>query len=480
MVGQAPPYHLAEEVANQAFNMVEKLIISISGVRGIVGENLTPSIAADYGSAFGTFLKKSHIGGKKKLSVCIGRDSRASGQMLKSSVAGGLCGVGIDVVDLGLVTTPSVAIMVKELGCSGGVIITASHNPVQYNGIKLLLSNSIAPSPDKAERVKQYFIDKDFAYVDSKHCGKITSNEQADTNHIKRILSIVDKEVISAKKFKVALDSVNGAGGRITKKLLSELGCKVSAINDEPTGLFAHTPEPTRENVKELCDVVKTNRTDIGFAQDPDADRLAIVDEAGTYIGEEYTLVLAAKYIFDKKAGKAATNLSTSRMINDIVDKAGGKVIRTAVGEANVAQAMLENNCVIGGEGNGGVIDLRVSPVRDSLVGIALVLQLMAETGKSITQLVSEIGSYYMTKDKFNAESGQARKILDIAKKTFGDAKLDTTDGCRFDFNDGWLHLRTSNTEPVMRIMVEAKDQQAAQKYIDAVATICTKVLDHQ
>jgi phosphomannomutase len=336
----------------------------------------------------------------------------------------------------------------------------------------LLLGNGIAPPPNAAEQIKQYFFDKRFTLVDSANCGQVTSNNQTDATHIARVLAIVDKEAVAARKFTVVLDSVNGAGGRVTKKLLAELGCEVSAVNDEPTGLFAHAPEPTAENLKGLCEVVKSKGAEIGFGQDPDADRLAIVDEAGTYIGEEYTLALAAKYIFSKRTGKAATNLSTSRMLDDVAEKAGGQVVRTAVGEANVAAAMLEHNCIIGGEGNGGVIDLRVSPIRDSLVGIALVLQLMAETGKTISQLVSEIGGYYMSKDKFAADKSQAEQILRSAKKAFANAKLDTTDGCRFDFDDGWLHLRVSNTEPVMRIIVEAKDRRTAQKYIDAVLNI--------
>lgn len=454
-------------------DMAEQLIISISGMRGIAGENLTDSIASDYGCSFGTFLRDRGAGKNEKLSVCIGRDSRPSGPMLKSAVAEGLCAVGIEVVDLGIVTTPGVGIMTRELGCSGGVVVTASHNPAQYNGIKLLLDNGVAPPPDSAEQIKRYFFDPPRrAVVDSSNRGKVSSNEQTDIIHIAKVLAIVDKERIAAKRFKVVLDSVNGAGGRVTKKLLAELGCEVIAINDEPSGVFAHLPEPTVENVTTLCEVVKKERAEIGFAQDPDADRLAIVDETGVYIGEEYTLALAAKYIFSKECGKAATNLSTSRMIDDIAAKAGGQVIRTAVGEANVAQACLEHNCIIGGEGNGGVIDLRVSPIRDSLVGIALVLQLMAETGKTISRLVSEIGGYYMNKDKFAAGKSQAEQILKSTKERFADAKLDTTDGCRFDFDDGWLHLRVSNTEPVMRVIVEAKDQRTAQKYVDAVLSI--------
>ena len=457
--------------------MTEQLIISVSGMRGIVGENLTDSVATDYGRAFGTFLKESCTEQKRKLSVSIGRDSRLSGKQLLSAVAEGLCSVGIDVIDLGIVTTPSVGIMLRELGCVGGVVITASHNPGQYNGIKLLLGNGVAPPSNAAKQIRQYYFDKHFG-VDSSDCGKITFSEQTDITHINKVLAIIDRGTIAANKFKVILDSVNGAGGRITKILLAELGCEVVAINDEPTGLFAHAPEPIAENLKGLCEIVTTEGADIGFAQDPDADRLAIVDENGTYIGEEYSLALSAKYIFSKKTGKAATNLSTSRMIDDVAEKAGGRVIRTAVGEAHVAAAMFEHDCIIGGEGNGGVIDLRVGPIRDSLVGIALVLQLMAETGKTISQLVDEIGGYYMKKDKFTADTLQAQQIFNLAKKAFDNAKLDTTDGCRFDFDDGWLHLRASNTEPVIRIIVEAIDQRIAKQYIDTVLRIRREVLD--
>ncbi|MFA5238615.1 MAG: phosphoglucosamine mutase [Phycisphaerae bacterium] len=456
--------------------MPEELIISISGMRGIVGENLTPSIAAEYGCAFGTFLKSKYARKKNKLSVCIGQDSRSSGQMLKSAVSTGLCAVGIDAIDLGIITTPGAGIMVRELQCDGGVVITASHNPIQYNGIKLLLGDGVAPPPAVSEQIKQYYLDKHFALVDSSHCGKISFNDTTDAIHIARVLTIVDKESIAVKNFKVVLDSVNGAGGRVTKKMLAELGCEVVAINDEPTGIFAHRPEPTANNLDGLCKVVKEQGANVGFAQDPDADRLAIVDEKGKYIGEEYSLVLAAKYIFSRQSGRAATNLSTSRMLDDIAKEAEGEVIRTAVGEANVAAAMLEHDCIIGGEGNGGVIDLRVGPIRDSLVGIVLVLQLMAETGKKISRLVGEIGGYCMVKDKFTADKSQAQKMLDKAKEVFVNAKVNTTDGCRFDFEDGWLHLRTSNTEPVMRVIVEAKDHHVAGAYLKEVLNIRRQV----
>jgi phosphomannomutase len=458
--------------------MAEDLIISVSGMRGVVGKNLTPLIAAEYGAAFGAFLKDSADTKGERFSVCIGRDSRVSGPMLASAVAAGLCATGVDVVDLGVVTTPCVGIMVRELGCKGGIVITASHNPVPYNGIKLMLSNGVAPPADTASAIRQRFFNKHFHWVESIRCGRMTSNDQTDRVHIDKVLAIVNTEQIARKKYKVVLDSINGAGARITKKLLDKLGCTVVAINDEPTGLFVHEPEPTQANLKELCNWVKQERADLGFAQDPDADRLAIVDEKGTYIGEEYTLALAAMHMFATNGGLAAANLSTSRMIDDIARRAGARVLRTPVGEANVANTMLDHKCVIGGEGNGGVIDLRVGPVRDSLVGIALILQLMAETGKSISRLVQEIGGYSMHKDKFAANSEQAARITKLATEKFAGAALNTSDGCRFDFPDGWIHLRTSNTEPVMRMIVEARDEPTARRYIEAVADIRKSVLE--
>jgi phosphomannomutase len=456
--------------------MAAELIISISGMRGIIGENLTPAIAAEYGCAFGTFLKNNSPA-DQDLTVCVGRDSRPSGQMIFSGVASGLASVGVSVVDLGIVSTPGVGIMATSLGYAGGVVITASHNPIAYNGIKLLLSNGIAPPAELATEIRQRYFDKQFELVDSINCGKISYNDRTHRIHVDKVFDIVDKDVIAAKKFKVVLDSVNGAGGIAGKMMLEELGCEVVAINNEATGIFAHTPEPTKENLVSLCDEVKAAGACIGFAQDPDADRLAIVDADGTYIGEEYTLALAVKHVLKKLKGSVAANLSTSRMVDDIAEKEGATVIRTAVGEANVAQAMVQNSCVAGGEGNGGVIDLRVSPVRDSLVAMAFVLELMAETGKTLSELVTEIGGYYVDKAKVNADKDQAKLIIEKAKAVFTDARVDTTDGCRFDFADGWVHLRTSNTEPIMRVIVETDDKATAEKYIDKVTQIRKEIL---
>jgi phosphomannomutase len=388
--------------------------------------------------------------------------------MIESAVIAGLAAVGVDVVDLGVVTTPGVGVMVRHLAAAGGVVITASHNPPQYNGIKLLLSSGMAPHVAAAEQIRAIFLARRFCFADSLRCGTVVPNAHTDALHIAKLLPIVEREII-AGRFKVVLDSVNGAGGRVGAKLLNGLGCKVVPLNDAPTGIFARNAEPIAENLAGLCELVKTEKANIGFALDPDGDRLAIVDETGACLGEEYTLALAAKYILGKKPGLAAANLSTSRMIDDVAQATGSTVIRTAVGEANVASVMVEKNCVIGGEGNGGVIDLRVGPVRDSLVGMALVLQLMAETGKPVSELAREIGSYHMIKDKFALPAAVVPKVLEAARKLFSDAAVNTVDGCRFDFADGWLHVRPSNTEPIIRVIAEARDEKATRKYIDAV-----------
>ncbi len=454
--------------------MAQDLIISISGMRGIVGENLNAFTATNYGCAFGTFLRNSK--GKKKLKIAIGTDSRPSGGMLKSAIMAGLCSVGADIIDLGLVTTPTVGIMIRELECDGGIVVTASHNPVEYNGIKLLTSKGIAPPAGMAEKIKALFLKEEFEFVSSTDCGKIVIDYSGDKVHIQKVRACINKGLIFSKKFRVVLDSVNGAGARPGKRLLSTLGCRVMAINDAPTGLFAHKPEPLAENLEYLCQTVKKAGANIGFAQDPDADRLAIVDENGRYIGEEYTLALAAKHILSHKKGPAAANLSTSRMIDDVAKEAGCEVIRTPVGEANVAAAMIKNNCVIGGEGNGGIIDLRIGPVRDSLTAMAFILQLCAETGKTISRLVDEMPAYQMIKQKFDADKKTADKIITQAKKTFKKAEINESDGCRFDFDDGWIHLRTSNTEPVMRVIAEFKEDADSSKYLDKITAIIEKI----
>jgi phosphomannomutase len=295
-------------------------------------------------------------------------------------------------------------------------------------------------------------------------------------------MGAVDVNLIASKRFKVVVDSINGAGCFVTPTLLAELGCEVSHLNAEPTGRFAHEPEPIKQNLTQLCEAVRKHKAAVGFAQDPDADRLVIVDERGEFIGEEYTLALAAAFVLSRRKGKLklATNLATSRMIDDLAAAAGASVVRTPTGEANVVEAMDREGCIFGGEGNGGVIEPRVVPVRDSLVGMAYLLQYMAQTLKTVSQLVAEIPSYVMLKTKFAAPAGAAAEVAQRTKKAFEsrpDAKFNTEDGLRIDLSEGWVSVRSSNTEPIMRIMAEAKTEAAAQELVNQVRAIADAVI---
>src|SRR4051794_6551251 len=371
---------------------MEALMLGVSGLRGTVGGTLTPPVVQQLAAAFAVWLKET---GKPRsgarFRVVFGRDSRPSGQWVRDAAVAALSASGIEVIDLDIVTTPGVAMMVQHLGADAGMIATASHNPIQWNGLKFLNHRSVALPPEEANRLIDLFNNQATAYARVQDLVAATRNTDTHALHVKRVLDRVDVLGISTKRFKVVLDSVNGAGCVATATMLNKLGCQLIHINNTPNGQFPHEPEPTQANLTGLAEEVKRQKAQVGFAQDPDADRLAIVDENGKYIGEEYSLALAAKLILAKKPGVAVTNLSSSRMLDDIADANAGRVIRTPVGEANMIKAMLANNAVVGGEGNGGVIDTRIVPGRDSLVGMAYVLQLMAERNKSISQLVAEI-----------------------------------------------------------------------------------------
>jgi phosphomannomutase len=364
--------------------------------------------------------------------------------------------------------------MVRRHGANGGVIITASHNPVIWNGIKFLTNEGLAPPPEQAARIFDIYHRKAFKLVGVEQLRARVHDKLAAKSHVEATLATVNVPQIAAKRFKVVLDSVNGAGGEEGRMLLEKLGCTVVHINGEPTGLFAHTPEPLAENLTELCAVVKREGAAAGFAQDPDADRLAIVDEAGRYIGEEYTLALCAKYMFAAHPGPAAANLSTSRMIDDVAAAAGGanRVYRSAVGEANVVEAMKAHGCAFGGEGNGGIIDARVAPVRNSLVAMSMVLQLMTQTGKSVGQLAGEIPAYVMIKQKAECSKERIAAVLDATKQKYAKEKVNDIDGVRIDFADGWVHVRGSNTEPIIRIIAEAPTKARAEALIAGVREV--------
>lgn len=446
------------------------LMMTVSGVRGLIGQTMTPVLAAELGCSFGTFL-----GGGR---VVIGRDSRPSGRMIQNAVVSGLLAAGIDVVQLEIASTPGVAYMVRRHQAAGGIVITASHNPIIWNGIKFLTSEGLAPPPEQAEQIFSIYREKAFKLAAVEQLGGVHCDATTSEQHVAATLKLVDIEQIKASHFRVILDSVNGAGGEEGRMLLEQLGCQVIHLNGEPTGIFAHTPEPTAENLVSLCEAVKQEQVAAGFAQDPDADRLAIVDENGSYIGEEYTLALAAKYLFASRPGPMAANLSTSRMVDDLAAAAGGncRVHRSAVGEANVVAVMKQQGCAFGGEGNGGIIDLRVGPVRDSLVAMALTLQLMAGTGKSLSQLVAEIPAYTMIKQKFECSKDRIARVLEAVRSHYADVPTNAIDGVRVDFPDGWVHVRGSNTEPIIRIIAEAPTPERANGLVDDIRRLADGV----
>ena len=447
---------------------MDRLMVTVSGVRGVVGSTITAEVGRDFGYAFGTML-----GAGKN--VVIGRDSRQSGPELQQAITDGLLACGVNVTSLGVVSTPGVALMTGKLGADGGVIVTASHNPVQYNGIKFLQPTGTGLTAEDAMKLKGIWEAREFATVADEARGVESRDETAEQRHIEDVLAICDAEAIASKRFKVVLDSINGAGCIATADLMEKLGCELIHLNAEPTGDFAHNPEPVEENLGALQQAVIDNGAAVGFAQDADADRLAIVDENGKFIGEEYTLALAAAFVLSKRKGDIATNLSTSRMVDDLAAAAGCKVVRTPTGEANVVSGMLEGNCILAGEGGGGVIEPLVVPVRDSFTAIAYVLQYLAETGINLSELVRRIPSYVMLKTKRPCPIGAIEPIIAATSLAFSyqlEAKIDDSDGLRIDFDDAWVSVRASNTEPIMRIIAEAPSTSAAEALVAEVTEI--------
>jgi len=456
--------------------MQSELMIGISGMRGTIGGSLTPMVVSRMAAAYARFLKSRNTGGGR-LKVVFGRDSRPSGPWVRDAAISALVASGLEVIDLDIVTTPGVAMMVRHLQADAGVIATASHNPIEWNGLKLLNKDATAPPPADAKMVAELYEQNK---ADFSHVGELfpaRRDTQTHSLHVKRVLDYVDVLGISSQRYKVVLDSVNGAGCVSSATILGKLGCELIHMNATPDGRFPHEPEPTEKNLVSLCDEVRRQRAAVGFAQDPDADRLAIVDENGRYIGEEYSLVLCAKWILSRKPGVTVANLSSSRMLDDVAAEYRSQVIRTPVGEANVIQAMLSSGASIGGEGNGGVIDPRIVPGRDSLVGIAYVLQLMAATKLSISQLVSQIPRYEIVKTKFPCRREDAERAVETLRKHYASEKIDVQDGIRIDFPQAWLHARPSNTEPIMRIIAEAPDRPKAEKLIEETQAVVKSVL---
>ncbi len=436
------------------------LIVSVSGVRGIVGESLTPLVALEFAQSFGTAL-----GGGR---VVLGRDSRPSGPMLAHAACAGLIAAGCEVTDLGLVMTPTIGRTILEGRYGGGLMVTASHNPAAYNGLKFLDARGLAPDPELVHRIGTLRQQRSWAQQ-TDGFAPVRSDPDAGERHVEAVLECVEGDTSGLGRLTVVLDSINGAGCLHTPALLAGFGCDVIHLNGEPTGHFAHEPEPVREHLTQLCEAVRHRGAALGFAQDPDADRLAIVDEHGRYIGEEYTLALAVWSRLLQRPGPVAANLSTSRLIDAVARRFGVQVVRTPVGEAHVARAMMEHSCVIGGEGNGGVIDPRISFVRDSLSAISLVLQLLARTSRTVGQLIAELPHYAMIKRKLQLPRERVPTLLERIAAAFSDQQVDRSDGVRVDFTEGWVHIRPSNTEPVVRLIAEADTEPAAEAIIARV-----------
>lgn len=453
-------------------------MIGVSGLRGTVGGTLTPTVAMRMANAFACWLKETQKPANgKHFRIVVGRDGRPSGPFVRDAVFSALMASGVETIDLDIVTTPGVAMMIKHAQADAGMVITASHNPILWNGIKLLTRDSVAPPPGAVAEIRKLYDAEATSYERVEKLIQPSRNTETHALHTKRILDHVDINGIASKRYKVVLDSVNGAGCVATSTLLSKLGCTVIHINNTPNGQFPHEPEPTQANLTQLAEEVKKHHAVVGFAQDPDADRLALIDENGVYIGEEYSLVLVAKWLLSKRPGVAVVNLSSSRMLDDVARMHNSRVIRTPVGEANVVDTMIRENAVAGGEGNGGVIDLRVVPGRDSLVGMAYVLQLLASTGKTLSQIVAEIPKYEIVKTKFECRREDANRAVEAIKQKFASERIDTQDGIRIDWDDAWVHARPSNTEPIMRIIAEAPTKAAADARIAAVQDVVKTVL---
>ena len=447
------------------------LIKSISGIRGTIGGkpggNLTPIDIVKFTAAFATLIKENQH--HKKLKFVIGRDARISGEMVESLIVSTLTGMGIDVINTGLSTTPTVEMAVINLKADGGIIITASHNPKQWNALKLLNGKGEFISGTEGERVLKLAEDEDIIFSEVDDLGKVEHNNKTIDDHIKQIikLDLVDKNIIEKTGFRVAIDAVNSTGGISIPPLLKALGVNdIIELYCEPTGDFPHNPEPIPENLGEICKLVIAQKADIGIVVDPDVDRLALVMENGELFGEEYTLVAVADYILQSQKGNTVSNLSSTKALRDVTEKADRSYTASAVGEVNVVEKMKEVNAVIGGEGNGGVIYPELHYGRDALVGIALILTYLAKENITLSELRARYNNYFVSKNRIDLTPGMnIDKMYNKIITHYSDFPILTIDGVKIDFPDGWVHLRTSNTEPIMRVYAESTSMEKAKKY---------------
>lgn len=443
------------------------LIKSISGIRGTIGgkpgTSLTPIDVVKFTAAYGALIQGQNKGNK----IIIGRDGRISGAMVRSLVTATLQGMGFEVIDLGLSTTPTVEMAVKMEQAAGGIILTASHNPKEWNALKLLNAAGEFISAEEGAAVLARAEQEDITFADVNKLGTITEDDSFMQRHIDAILAhpLVDAEAIRSRKFKIAVDAVNSTGATFVPALLRALGVEdIAVLNEEVNGHFAHNPEPLPENLRELCSFVEKKNYDMGIAVDPDVDRLCFVNEDGSLFGEEYTLVAVADYILSNNKGNTVSNLSSTRALRDVTEKHGGTYHPSAVGEVNVVKKMKEVNAVIGGEGNGGIIDPQLHYGRDALVGIGLFLTHLAKFGKSIKALRRTYPDYFISKNKIElGEEVDVQKIFEKIKVKYARQPINTEDGVKIEFDKDWVHLRTSNTEPIIRIYSESNSETTAQ-----------------
>ena len=446
------------------------LIKSISGIRGTiggkVGDNLTPVDAVKFASAYGTFLKNSQPSTRNsKLKVVIGRDARISGPMIHNLVVNTLVGLGIDVIDLGLSTTPTVEVAVPMENADGGIILTASHNPKQWNALKLLNAKGEFLSGKEGELILEIAESEAFDFSDVDSLGEVITNDAYMDIHIDEVLELplVDAEAVAKRKFKVVVDGVNSSGGIIIPKLLEQMGVECVKLYCEPNGHFPHNPEPLKEHLGDICKLVLEEKADFGIVVDPDVDRLAFISNDGEMFGEEYTLVACADYVLSKTPGNTVSNMSSSRALRDITEKHNGSYQASAVGEVNVVELMKSTNAIIGGEGNGGIIYPELHYGRDSLVGVALFLTHLASLDMTVAELRASYPQYYMSKNKIELTPQiDVDGILATLTETYKSENISTIDGVKIDFPTEWVHLRKSNTEPIIRIYTEAPTQDAA------------------
>lgn len=444
------------------------LIKSISGIRGTIGgrsgDTLNPLDIVKFTSAYATFIRRS--GKSNSQTIVVGRDARISGEMVKNIVCGTLMGMGYDVINIGLATTPTTELAVRMSQSAGGIIITASHNPRQWNALKLLNHEGEFLTKANGNEVLDIAEKEDFEYADVDHLGKYTEDNSYDQRHIDDVLGLklVDLPAIKNAKFNVVVDSINSVGGIILPKLLDALGVQYTFLNGEPTGDFAHNPEPLAKNLGGIMNEMASGKYDLGIVVDPDVDRLAFICEDGTMFGEEYTLVSVADYVLSHTPGNTVSNLSSTRALRDVTEKHGGKYVASAVGEVNVTTKMKEVNAVIGGEGNGGVIYPESHYGRDALVGIALFLSSLAHKGCKVSELRKSYPNYFMAKNRIDlTPETDISAVLDRIKEMYADEKVTDIDGVKIDFADKWVHLRASNTEPIIRVYSEAATQEEAE-----------------